>query len=104
MGKGRTGGQFAAPIVGNFLKVALADKKPVPFRQPPGIKTVRVNLKTGIKAAGDDKETLWEFFKPFEEPDDAYSVIGVTSDGGSAFTPQEPGQPQGQLQTGRRIY
>ncbi|MBN8919314.1 MAG: penicillin-binding protein 1A, partial [Rhizobiales bacterium] len=37
-----TGGQLAAPIVRDFLKVALADKPPVPFRVPPGIKLIRV--------------------------------------------------------------
>ncbi len=101
MGKGRTGGQMAAPIVGQFLKMALADKKPVNFLSPPGIKEVRVNSKTGVKAGPDDKDTISEFFKPTEEPDDAYSVMGVTGEGGSAFAPQEPGQPQRNLATGR---
>jgi penicillin-binding protein 1A len=104
MGKGRTGGQFAAPIVGNFLKNALADKKPVPFRSPPGIKEVRVNLKTGIRSGPDDKDSIREYFKPYEEPDDVHSVIGVTADGGSVFAPQEPNQPQRQLQSGRPLY
>ena len=103
MGKGRTGGMFAAPIVGNFLKYALEGKKPVPFRQPPGIKTVRVNPKTGVRANGDEKDTMWEFFKPFEEPDDAYSVIGLTSDNGTEFvTPEQQKQGQSRtLNTGR---
>jgi penicillin-binding protein 1A len=103
MGKGRTGGQMAAPIVANFMKLALADKKPVNFLRPPGIKEVRVNSKTGIKANGDEKETITEYFKPYEEPDDAASVIGVTSEGGGAFAPAEPGsQPQrGALSSGR---
>ena len=47
MGKGKTGGQVAAPIFGNFMKMALADKPAAPFRIPPGIKLVRVNLRTG---------------------------------------------------------
>ena len=47
MGKGMTGGHVAAPIFGNFMKMALADKKAVPFRIPPGIKLVRVSLRTG---------------------------------------------------------
>jgi penicillin-binding protein 1A len=104
MGKGRTGGQFAAPIVGNFLKNALADKKPVPFRSPPGIKEVRVNLKTGIRSGPEDREAIREYFKPYEEPDDVHSVIGVTADGGSVFAPLEPSQPQRQLQSGRPLY
>jgi penicillin-binding protein 1A len=50
MGKAATGGAITAPIFAHFMKLALADKKPVPFRQPPGIKLVRVNPKTGLRA------------------------------------------------------
>jgi penicillin-binding protein 1A len=35
LGKGMTGGHVAAPVFGNFMKMALADKKAVPFRIPP---------------------------------------------------------------------
>ncbi len=105
MGKGRTGGQFAAPIVGNFLKLVLADKKPVPFRQPPGLKTVRVNVKTGVRSTGEDKDTMWEFFKPFEEPDDSYSVIGLTSGDGTDFvSPEQQKQGGKGITTGRGLY
>ena len=38
-----TGGHLAAPIVKEFLKVALADKPAAPFRVPPGIKLVRAS-------------------------------------------------------------
>ena len=43
---GATGGHLAAPIVKDFMKVALADKPAAPFRVPPGIKLIRVDLKT----------------------------------------------------------
>ncbi|MEZ5856817.1 MAG: penicillin-binding protein 1A [Hyphomicrobiaceae bacterium] len=79
MGKSATGGQVAAPIFADFMKLALADKKPVPFRIPPGIKLVRVNHKTGLRAAPGDEDTILEAFKPNEEPDDAYSVVGFNS-------------------------
>ncbi len=79
MGKAATGGQVAAPIFANFMKLALADTKPIPFRIPPGIKLVRVNHKTGLKAQSDDGDTILEAFKANEEPDDAYSVIGFSS-------------------------
>ena len=78
MGKGNTGGAVAAPIFGDFMKEALADKPAAPFRIPPGIKLVRVSLKTGLRSSGTDQDTtILEAFKPGEEPDDAYSVIGV---------------------------
>lgn len=78
MGKGQTGGQVAAPIFGNFMKVALADKPAAPFRIPPGLKLVRVNLHTGLRASPGDPDAIVEAFKPGEEPDDAYSVIGFS--------------------------
>jgi len=78
MGKGQTGGRVAAPIFGNFVKMAMEGKPAVPFRVPPGIKLVRVSLKTGLRAEPGDKDAVIEAFKPGEEPDDAYSVIGFT--------------------------
>jgi penicillin-binding protein 1A len=78
MGKGNTGGAVAAPIFGNFMKQALAEQPAIPFRVPPGIKLVRVSLKTGLRASPDDPNAIMEAFKPNEEPDDAYSVIGFS--------------------------
>jgi len=84
MGKAATGGQVAAPIFANFMKHALADTKPVPFRIPPGIRMVRINHKTGLRAQQGDDDVILEAFKPSEEPDDAYSVIGFNSGGESS--------------------
>jgi penicillin-binding protein 1A len=78
MGKGNTGGGVAAPIFGSFMKEALADQPAIPFRVAPGIKLVRVSLKTGLRASPDDPNAIMEAFKPNEEPDDAYSVIGFS--------------------------
>jgi len=78
MGKGQTGGRVAAPIFGTFMKEALANTPPSPFRIPPGIKLIRVDLRTGLRASADDPNSIMEAFKPGEEPDDAYSVIGLT--------------------------
>jgi len=81
MGKSATGGHVSAPIFGNFMKLALADKKPVPFRQPPGIKLMRVNSKTGLRVGPGDPDAITEFFKPFEEPDDPNSFLGYEGAG-----------------------
>jgi penicillin-binding protein 1A len=78
LGKGNTGGHVAAPIFGEFMKLALGDTPPIPFRIPPGIKLVRVNPHTGLRAAPGDTTAIMEAFKPDEEPDDAYSVIGFS--------------------------
>jgi penicillin-binding protein 1A len=68
LGHGETGGNVSAPVVRDFFKVALADQPPIPFRAPPGIKLVRVNLKTGLPAAPGDPKAIMEAFKPTQEP------------------------------------
>jgi penicillin-binding protein 1A len=85
-----TGGHLAAPIVRDFFKVALADKPPIPFSMPPGIKLVRVDAKTGMRAAPGDAKVILEAFKPGTAPPDSYSVIGADNTG----TPL-PGSQQG---------
>jgi penicillin-binding protein 1A len=78
-----TGGHLAAPVVRDFLKVALADKPPIPFRVPPGIKLVRVDAKTGMRAGPEDPRAILEAFKPGTAPPDNYSVMGAqTANGG----------------------
>src|SRR5580692_2819485 len=76
IGARATGGSMAAPVVRDFLKVALADKPPIPFRVPPGIKLIRVNAKTGMRAAPGDTNVILEAFKPGTAPPDNYSLIG----------------------------
>ncbi len=103
MGKGQTGGRVAAPVFASFMKEALADTPPAPFRIPPGIKLIRVDLHTGLRASADDPSSIMEAFKPGEEPDDAYSVIGLTgatgegapADAGDYYqpSPQQPRKP-----------
>jgi penicillin-binding protein 1A len=78
LGKGATGGALAAPIVRDFMKVALADKPAVPFRVPAGIKLIRIDPKTGMRASPGDQRVILEAFKPGTAPPDSYSVIGVT--------------------------
>ena len=81
LGRGATGGHLSAPIVKDFMKVALADKPSVPFRVPPGIKLVRVDLKTGTRAGPGTERAIVEAFKPGTAPPDNYSVVGDGSEG-----------------------
>ena len=92
LGRGMTGGRVAAPIVKDFMKVALADKPAVPFRVPPGIKLIRVDLKTGARAGPETQKAILEAFKPGTAPPDSYSVIGA-ADGTNA--PPAPSRPWG---------
>lgn len=79
MGKSATGGSLAAPIFINFMKKALKGKTPIPFRVPPGLKLIRVSLKTGLRSSARSG-TILEAFKPWEEPDDPNSFLGFETD------------------------
>jgi penicillin-binding protein 1A len=110
MGKGGTGGLIAAPVVSDFFKTALVDTPPAPFPVPPGIKFVRVDLKTGLRASADDPNTIMEAFKPNEDPDDGYSMIGfanATADAsagasGDAYSNAPPPPPPQQQPSARQ--
>ena len=85
LGRGATGGHLAAPIAKDFLKLALAGKPAVPFKVPAGIKLIRVDAKTGMRAGpGDSGRTILEAFKPGTAPPDNYSIIGVADADGHA--------------------
>jgi len=90
---GRTAGAerliaFALPKMRDEL--ALADKPAIPFKVPAGIKLVRVDAKSGMRAGpGDGGRTILEAFKPGTAPPDNYSVIGVAdADGQRTIIPQ----------------
>jgi penicillin-binding protein 1A len=94
LARGATGGRLAAPIVKDFMKVALADKPAAPFRVPPGIKLIRVDLKTGQRAGPDSQKVILEAFKPGTAPPDNYSVVGYGND------QQQQGQTSGRSPPG----
>src|SRR6202163_1572876 len=93
LGHKAPGGALAAPIAKAFLKLALADKPAIPFRVPAGIKLVRVDAKSGMRAGpGEGGRTILEAFKPGTAPPDNYSVIGVAdADGRSMMAPPDAG-------------
>jgi penicillin-binding protein 1A len=86
------------------MKAALADKRAVPFRIPPGVKLVRVSLRTGLRAQGGEQDTVLEAFKPTEEPDDAYSIIGFTNESGNFINPYDSADQPRSLNQGRSVY
>src|SRR6195256_2148248 len=83
LGRGATGGHLAAPIARDFLKLALVDKPAIPFKVPAGIKLIRVDAKSGMRAGpGESGRIILEGFKPGTAPPDNYSVIGVADSEG----------------------
>jgi penicillin-binding protein 1A len=91
LGRSAQGGHTAGPIARDFMKFALADKPAIPFKIPAGIKIVRVDPKTGMRAGPGDRAIL-EYFKPGTAPPDNYSVMGVAdADGRSLTAPPDAG-------------
>jgi len=78
LGRHETGGTVAAPIFRDFMAAALKDQPAIPFRIPPGIELVRVNVETGQLAKAGDKQVIYEAFKPGGEPTGEGPVAVVT--------------------------
>jgi penicillin-binding protein 1A len=74
MGGYAQGGSLAAPIFKQFALAALADRQPVPFVAPRGVRMVRIDRRSGKRIyggwPGDDPKAaiIWEAFKPESEP------------------------------------
>lgn len=84
LGTSATAGQYAAPIFRDFMTAALKDKPATPFRVPAGIKLIRVDPRTGMRAGGEGG--ILEAFKPGTAPPDSYSVIGAAGDGSAPLS------------------
>ena len=61
---------YAAPIFRDFMKMALKDTPDTPFRVPPGIKLISVDVHSGMRSSGPG--SIIEAFKPGTAPPDAY--------------------------------
>jgi penicillin-binding protein 1A len=81
--RGASGGHTAAPLVRDFLKLALANRPAVPFRVPPGIKLIRIDPRSGLRAGPGAQRAILEAFKPGTAPPDSNAVIGAINPDGS---------------------
>ena len=70
LGRSETGSSVAAPIFGRFMTEALEERAAVPFRVPPGIRLVRMDLKTGLPARPGARDVILEAFLPNTAPGD----------------------------------
>lgn len=68
MGEGETGGRIAAPIFRDFMRQALRDTSPTPFRIPAGARLVRIDAMTGGLPNATTTSTILEAFRPGTEP------------------------------------
>jgi penicillin-binding protein 1A len=86
------GSNTAGPIWKDFMDRALQGEPKVPFRIPPGIKLVRMNLNTGEPAEPGDRNVILEAFKTGNSPFDNRRVI---RGGGQTAASGESGAPAG---------
>ena len=107
LGRGETGGTNSAPIFKDFMKEAVGKQPPVPFRIPPGIRLVRVDLKSGRPSSAG---VVLEAFKTGTEPGSGYVArgdafgtgLGVGDD--TTDDPDAPADAQGQGNGGWGLY
>jgi penicillin-binding protein 1A len=65
---------YTAPIFRDFMKMALKDTPDTPFRIPPGIKLISVDVHSGMRSTGSG--SIMEAFKPGTGPPDSYGGGG----------------------------
>ena len=65
---------YTAPIFRDFMNMALKDTADTPFRIPPGIKLISVDVHSGMRSTGPS--TIMEAFKPGTGPPDTYGGCG----------------------------
>lgn len=80
LGHGETGGHVAAPVVRDIMQEEIGDKPAIPFRIPPNIRLVRINLKTGLPTSPDDPKAILEAYKPGTGPETGGGVVLDGSD------------------------
>ena len=84
---------YAAPIFRDFMKMALKDKPDTPFRVPPGIKLISVDVHRGCARPGSG--AILEAFKPGTAPPDSFSGGGGGGGPRQLNTPQDVDQQVG---------
>jgi penicillin-binding protein 1A len=95
MGDSAQAATYAAPIFRDFMKMALADKPDTPFRVPPGIKLISVDVHSGMRSSGSG--AILEAFKPGTAPPDTYGGGGGHGGATRAGTDSQVGSGTGGL-------
>jgi len=98
LGPKETGSSVASPVFRDFMFEALEGKPATPFRIPPGIRLVRMNLDNGRLAKAGDQRVIREAFKEGNLPgenqrfiDGGYNPGGDGGTGNAAALPGSDG-------------
>ena len=70
LGRGEVGGKAALPIWIDYMEEALNGVDEKPLKMPPGIVTVRIDPKTGKRAAAGQADAIFEIFRSENAPSD----------------------------------
>jgi penicillin-binding protein 1A len=102
LGQLEQGATIAAPVFRDFMKGALADAPPTPFRVPPGIEFVTVDRLTGAPVPEGTPGSIAEAFKSGTAPGDPGAppqlvIGGDTPAGPDATSPNDVGEGTGGL-------
>ena len=76
IGQDEQGATVSAPIFRDFMKAALADQPPTPFRVAPGIEEIPVNAITGEPVPAGSPGSIMEAFKAGTAPGEANAPVG----------------------------
>ncbi|HET7308313.1 MAG TPA: penicillin-binding protein 1A [Gammaproteobacteria bacterium] len=91
LGRNETGHRAALPMWIDFMGPALAKTPAMPFIQPPGMVTVRIDSKTGLRTGPSDPNAMFETFRadrvPPAGPSASLSRAQIGMDAGSAGLP-----------------
>jgi penicillin-binding protein 1A len=69
LGNGETGGRAALPIWIDYMRDALREVPETVLQQPPGLVTVRIDPKTGLRLPSGQAGGVFEAFDPEHVPD-----------------------------------
>lgn len=103
-GEDEQGATVAAPIFRDFMKGALADQPPTPFRVAQGIEEVPVDWKSGNPVAPGTPGAVLEAFKAGTAPGEANAPgMGVGADDGTQTVSTGPATSLGGAPTVRTV-
>jgi penicillin-binding protein 1A len=91
LGPKEQGATVAAPIFRDFMKGALADAPPTPFRVAPGIEEVPIDWKSGSPVPAGTPGAIIEAFKAGTAPGEANAPVPGTDDAAAGSASAAPG-------------
>jgi len=101
LGHSEQGATVAAPIFRDFMKGALADAPPTPFRVASGIELIPTNAVTGQPTSAGDPAMIQEAYKAGTAPGEPNApeggIIGAAAAAPGQTTPGDVGEGTGGL-------